>query len=84
MFLERAKCSNPSFTELLAQGALDGAGIPGESIVLIRPVQNYLLRECCMALMSLERAECSDPSFTKLLAQGALQGKGVSGESGMF
>jgi hypothetical protein len=29
--LERAQCSDPSFTKLLAQGALHGAGIPGES-----------------------------------------------------
>jgi hypothetical protein len=29
--LERAHCSDLSFTELLAQGALHGAGVPGES-----------------------------------------------------
>jgi hypothetical protein len=27
----RARCSDPSFTKLLAQGALHGAGVPGES-----------------------------------------------------
>ncbi len=92
MFLERAECSNPSFTELLAQGALHGAGVPGESDVLIRPVQNYLLRERYMALISLERAHCSDLEkarcsdlfCAKLLAQGVLHGADIPGESALF
>jgi hypothetical protein len=29
--LERARCSDPSFTKPLAQGALHVAGVPGES-----------------------------------------------------
>ncbi len=98
--LERAECSDPSFTKLLAQGALHGTGVSRERaiyktscsgsaawrwchwrehIVLIRPSQNYLLRERCMALVSLERELCSNPSFTKLLAQGALHGASVLG-----
>jgi hypothetical protein len=82
--LERAHCSDPSFTKLLVQGTLHGAGVPGECIVLIRPLQNYLLREHYKALVFLERAHCSAPSFTKLLAQGALHGAGVPGESALF
>ena len=55
-----------------------------ELIVLIRPLQNYWLRERCMVLVSLEKAHCSYLSFTKQLAQGALQGAGVLGESMLF
>jgi hypothetical protein len=29
--LERAHCSDPPFTKLLAQGPLHGSGVPGES-----------------------------------------------------
>jgi hypothetical protein len=102
--------SDPSSTKLLAQGALHGDGVTGESgmflsvfykttcsgstawhwcpwrerVVLIRPLQNYLLRERYKALVSLERVQCSDPSFTKLLAQRVLHGTGVPGESGLF
>jgi hypothetical protein len=70
--LERAHCSNPSFTTTCSESA---AWCPWtERVVLIRPLQNYLLREHCMELSSLERERCSDPSFTKLLAQGVLYG----------
>jgi hypothetical protein len=31
--LERAHCSDPPFTKLLAQGPLHGAGVTGESVL---------------------------------------------------
>jgi hypothetical protein len=70
--LERACCSDPSFTKLLAQGVLQGTGIPADGGgVGLHP-------------KLMLRAHCSDTSITKLLAQGVLHGAGVTGESVLF
>ncbi len=83
--LERGECSDPSFTKLLAQGVLHGAGVPGESTMFLSVLDKTTCsRESFMALVSLERGQCSDPSFTNLLAQGALHDTGVPGESVLF
>jgi hypothetical protein len=70
--LERARCSAPSLTKLLAQGVLKGTGIPADrGGVGLHP-------------KLMLRPHCSDPSITKLLAQGTLNGIGVTGEGALF